>query len=148
VLEGILQSNEVQIDGLIQRVLTHRPSVVGVVGLAFKANTDDMRGSPYVKVAKALIGEGIKVRIYDPAVQPDRLIGSNKEQVQRALRHLERLLVRSVDDLSAADLIIINHPAVDAECVYGWLGKGIKVIDLVGLKGIDRQTRGYEGIYW
>ena len=148
VLEGVLQSNEVQIDGLIQRVLTHHPGVIGIVGLAFKAKTDDMRGSPYVKVAKALIGEGIKVRIYDPAVQPDRLIGSNKEQVQRALRHLERLLVRSVDDLSAAELIIINHPMVDAECVYGWLGKRIKVIDLADIKGIDRQTEGYEGIYW
>ena len=44
---------------------------VGILGLAFKPDTDDMRESPYVKVAKALIGEGVKIRIYDPHIHPD-----------------------------------------------------------------------------
>jgi GDP-mannose 6-dehydrogenase len=148
MLQTVLESNDAQIKNLITRVLTHRPQTVGMVGLAFKANTDDMRESPYVKVAKALIGEGIKLRIYDPAVHPDRLVGSNKEQVQKALRHLEDLLVSSVAELSATDLIIVNHPTVDADCVYGWLNAGIRVLDLANIEGVDRHAEGYEGIYW
>jgi len=148
MLQSVLQSNDFQINQLVQRVMKYRPDTVGMVGLAFKPNTDDMRESPYVKVAKALIGEGIKLRIYDPFVQPERLIGSNKEQVQKALRHLEELLVGSVDDLSAADLIIVNHSIVDTDCVGGWLKAGIRVLDLADIKGINRHTDGYEGIYW
>jgi GDP-mannose 6-dehydrogenase len=148
MLQGVLESNEVQINNLIARVLEYRPNMVGMVGLAFKSNTDDMRGSPYVKVAKTLIGEGIRLRIYDPAVQPDRLIGSNKEQVQKALRHLADLLVPSFEDLSATDLIIVNHPIIDADCIHNWLNAGIGVLDLAGIEGVDSRADGYEGIYW
>ena len=85
MLEKIIESNEIQITALVGRILAREPRSVGMVGLAFKPQTDDMRESPYVKVAKALIGEGLNLRIYDPTVQPGRLIGSNKEQVQKNL---------------------------------------------------------------
>jgi len=101
-----------------------------------------------VKVAKALLGEGIQLKIYDPVVQPDRLIGSNKEQVQQALRHLEKLLVSSLEELMEADLIIINQPIVDADCVRQWLKAGNRVLDLADIRDLDRNTDGYEGIYW
>jgi len=128
--------------------MAYKPRTVGMVGIAFKPHTDDMRESPYVKVAKSLIGEGINLRIYDPSVQPEELIGSNKEQVQKALRHLENLLVSSLEELSTADLIIINHPLIDAKCVNKWLGSGIRVLDLANIEGVNRSTDGYQGIYW
>lgn len=148
MLKSMLQSNEAQINELVRRVLEHRPGTIGIIGLAFKPDTDDMRESPFVKVAKALLAEGIQLRIYDPVVQPDRLIGSNKQQVQKALRHLERLLVSSLEELTETDLIIINQRIVGADCVRQWLAAGIRVMDLTGIEGIDRSTDGYEGIYW
>jgi GDP-mannose 6-dehydrogenase len=148
VLESVLASNEVQIKNLVARILWYHPRTVGMVGLAFKTNTDDMRESPCVKVAKELIGEGIKLKIYDPAVQPERLIGSNKRQVQEALRHLEKLLVSLPDDLCTTDLIVVNHAIIDADCIHSWLAAGIHVIDLADIKGVDREASGYEGIYW
>jgi GDP-mannose 6-dehydrogenase len=119
-----------------------------MLGLAFKSNTDDMRESPYVRVAKGLIGEGVALRIYDPQVQPARLIGSNKSQVLEALRHLEKLLVASPDELDDVDLILVNHRLVDAERVSRWLKAGIRVLDAAGIDGIDPETPGYEGLYW
>jgi GDP-mannose 6-dehydrogenase len=107
-----------------------------------------MRESPYVKVAKRLIGEGIGLRIYDPTVDPERLIGSNRQQVRTALRHLEELLVSSPEDLAEVGLIVVNHRTVDADCVGKWLAAGIRVLDTVGIEGIDSQTPGYEGLYW
>lgn len=152
VLESVLASNDIQIKNLVARILSYHPRTVGMVGLAFKTNTDDMRESPYVKVAKDLIGEGIKLKIYDPVVSGslagDRLIGSNKQQVQKALRHLEDLLVPSLEDLAATDLIVINHAIIDADRVRNWLAEGIRVLDLTGIKGVDRHADGYEGIYW
>ena len=148
MLERLLESNEVQIDGIVRRILAHQPKTVGMVGLAFKAGTDDMRESPYVRIAKALIGEGVRLLIYDPVVRPDLLIGSNKEQVQKALRHLEELLVGSPDDLAGADLILVNHATVEAKRISDWTKAGTRVLDAAGIAGVDSQTPGYEGLYW
>lgn len=148
MLQSLLESNEAQTNNLVQRILSYHPQSVGVVGLAFKPDTDDMRDSPYVKVAKALIGEGIKLRIYDPVVRPEKLIGSNKEQVQKALRHLEDMLVGSLEKLADTNLIVVNHPIVDADYIYRWLNAGIRVLDLADIKGVNCYTDGYEGIYW
>ena len=100
LFDATAESNRVRIEELVERVLADRPARVGLVGLAFKPRTDDMRESPYVAVAKRLIGEGIELRIYDPGVDTSRLMGSNQAAVQGALGHLERLLVKQVEELS------------------------------------------------
>ena len=46
------------------------------------------------------------------------------------------------------DLIIINQPIVSAGCVRQWLDAGIRVMDLADIRDVDRNTDGYEGIYW
>ncbi|MBT7068621.1 MAG: UDP-glucose/GDP-mannose dehydrogenase family protein [Verrucomicrobia bacterium] len=148
MLQGVQESNLVQINRFVGRILQCEPSKVGMVGLSFKPNTDDMRESPYVKVAKALIGEGLDLAIYDPCVKPDQLIGANKEQVIRALKHLEELLVDSLSDLDDCGVIIVNHATIDAEQVTAWLAKGIEVMDVANISGVDRDQEGYEGIYW
>jgi len=148
MLERILESNKAQVARLVDRILAYQPKTVGLIGLAFKPDTDDMRESPYVKVAKALIGEGVNLRIYDPHIQPARLIGSNREQVQAALRHLEQLLVASVEDLSDMDLIVVNHRLIDSTFVERWLQAGIRVLDAANIEGVDPKTPGYEGLYW
>jgi GDP-mannose 6-dehydrogenase len=148
MFDGVMESNRTQVEDFVARVLSKRPNRVGMVGLAFKPNTDDMRESPYVAVAKRLIGEGIKLRIYDPGVDTRNLIGSNKEAVQAALGHLEQLLVKSLDDLNECDLVLVNHPTVDADPVHAWLKNGVQVLDLADIKGVDRTTDGYAGIAW
>jgi len=148
MLKGILESNKAQIEAFIARVCSYRPKTVGMVGLAFKSNTDDMRESPYVDVAKRLIGEGIRLRIYDPSVRVDNLIGANKAMVEAALGHLRELLTESLDALDGSDLILINHATVDTARVEKWLNVGIRIIDLVGIKGVRRGSGKYEGIAW
>ena len=149
MLQGILKSNTAQIENFVRRILKHQPKTIGIVGLAFKPTTDDMRESPYVTVAKALIDEGIILSIYDPNVDPNRLVGSNSENVQKALGDLRKLMVGSLDDLSAVDLVIIGHTvALDSSIVHRWLEAGIRVLDLIGIEDIDRGTEYYEGIYW
>jgi GDP-mannose 6-dehydrogenase len=148
MLEGIPRSNASQITAFVDRLLQHKAKRVGMVGLAFKSNTDDMRESPHVTVAKRLIGEGIQLCIYDPGIVPQRLVGSNKQAVQAALGHLESLLVASLDDLESCDTIVVNHRIVQAEHVKRWLTDGIRVFDLANIQGVDASSGPYEGIAW
>jgi GDP-mannose 6-dehydrogenase len=148
MLSGVLESNAAQVREFVKRVVARRPKVVGMVGLAFKNHTDDMRESPYVEVAKRLIGEGVAVRIFDPNVHVEKLIGANRQMVEAALGHLRPLLVDALDDLDGSDLVLINHNTVDADRVRQWLRAGTGVIDLAGIPGMDGGEAGYEGIAW
>jgi len=148
MLKGIIESNKIQINNIINRVLSYAPNKVGMIGISFKEGTDDMRESPYVEIAKFLIGEGIELKIYDSLVYGKNLVGSNKKQNEKAFRNLNKLLVSSLNNFCSVDLIIINHPVVDANKIKEWIDNGIKVIDLIGIKNIDNSMNGYEGIYW
>ena len=66
---------------------------VGVVGLSFKAGTDDLRESPQVILVETLLGRGFDIKIYDPNVAVSRLRGRNLAYVDRHLPHLAALLV-------------------------------------------------------
>jgi len=46
------------------------------------------------------------------------------------------------------DIHVVFHPIIDDHCIHNWLNAGIRILDLAGIKGVDRQTDGYEGIYW
>jgi UDPglucose 6-dehydrogenase len=64
-----------QQDRFAHRVLAELPDVdgrVGMLGLSFKADTDDLRGSPAINVARRLVQAGHEVVAFDPAVRPDR----------------------------------------------------------------------------
>lgn len=148
MLVATMESNAQQVDALVARVLAHRPRRVGMVGLAFKPGTDDMRESPYVSVAKRLIGEGVSLRIHDPGVHPERLIGANKRLVSTALGHLEQLLVERLDALNDCELVLINHATVAVEQVRAWSAAGVRMIDLAGVAGVERELPNYEGIAW
>ena len=72
-------------------------------------NTDDLRESPNVELAERLIGKGFDVRIYDPIVNPARLVGANRRQVESKLPHLGRLLVHEPSEaLRGADVAIVS----------------------------------------
>ncbi len=71
------QVNLEQQDRFAHRVLAELPGEggrVGLLGLSFKAHTDDLRGSPAIYVARRVVQAGHAVTAYDPAVRPERAI--------------------------------------------------------------------------
>ena len=92
MLAGTLATNELTISDIVDRVVACDGRTVALLGLSFKANTDDLRESPNAELAERLIGKGFDVRIYDSVVNPARLIGANRRHIEAKLPHLGRLL--------------------------------------------------------
>ncbi|GAB4429675.1 MAG: nucleotide sugar dehydrogenase [Chloroflexi bacterium OHK40] len=147
LLESALPSNGLQIERALQRVEAHRRQRIGMVGLAFKPHTDDLRESPLVILAERLLGKGYALSIYDPQVQLAALVGGNLAYVQERLPHLSRLLLPGLADLAACELIVIGHPLAEPAVIEHWLTSGIQVLDLVG-RGTRLAHPNYEGLYW
>jgi GDP-mannose 6-dehydrogenase len=134
LLESVLPSNEQHLKRSIQDVIELPGKRIGIFGLAFKEDTDDLRESPIITLIEHLIGKGRTVKIYDPHIQLDEIYGSNLHFVVSALPHIGRLLTRSIDDLSASSdtLVIAQKPSAEA------LGKlkasGLPTLDLTRLE--------------
>ena len=94
VIQSILGSNQLQIQHAIDMVVETGKKRVGLLGFSFKAGTDDLRESPIVILAEALLGKGYSLRIYDQNVSIARLVGANKEYINKQIPHLSSLLVR------------------------------------------------------
>lgn len=109
VITAILSSNEQVIERAFQKIRATGARRLGLIGLSFKSNTDDLRESPFVELAERLLGKGYELSIYDPNVIAARLTGANKEYIDRVIPHLSRLLVSSLDELSNADLLLVGH---------------------------------------
>src|SRR5438105_2670006 len=115
LLASIETSNEHQIRRGIDAVLSARKKRVGVVGLSFKAGTDDLRESPMVALVETLIGKGCDVRILDRNVSMARLIGANRRYIEEEIPHIASLMCASAEALLAhAEVIVIGNACEDA----------------------------------
>lgn len=76
LVETVIQVNETRKGAMASRVLkacggSVRGKTVGVLGVAFKPNTDDMRDAPALSIIPALQDAGATVRAYDPAAMEE-----------------------------------------------------------------------------
>ncbi|HEY2279610.1 MAG TPA: nucleotide sugar dehydrogenase, partial [Streptosporangiaceae bacterium] len=109
MLAGTLATNELVVRDVVDRVVACDGRTVALLGLSFKNNTDDLRESPNVELAERLIGKGFNVRIYDPVVNPAKLVGSNRRAIEAKLPHLSRLLSHEPGQaLHGADIAIVS----------------------------------------
>ena len=149
LLAGTLGTNELVISEVVNRVVAHGARTVALLGLSFKMDTDDLRESPYVEVAERLIGKGFDVQIYDPIVNPARLVGANRRHVESKLPHLQRLLMREPGEaLRGAGVAVVSasdHAVQDALLT----ARPAHLLDLTGrLGGRVESLPGYEGLGW
>ena len=116
VINSILRSNDAHLRWAFDLIQDHRPRQVAFLGITFKSDTDDLRESPFVALAEALIGKGVDVTIWDPILDPTRLRGANQRFADNQLPHLTALLQPSAADaVASADVCVVaaSHPAVD-----------------------------------
>jgi GDP-mannose 6-dehydrogenase len=130
LLESVLPSNDEHLRRGSQAALDLGPVKLGVVGLAFKENTDDLRESPVVGLLEYLIGKGRDLRVYDPHIQMDKIYGSNRDYILSAIPHIGQLLTSRFSELSqwAEHLVVTQKPA--PELASQIRASGLPVLDL------------------
>lgn len=131
LMESILPSNSEHLRRAIRRSVGLPGSRIGIFGLAFKENTDDLRESPVVGLIEHLIGKGREVKVFDPQIRLDEIYGSNRDFLVSSVPHIEKLLVEDRDSLVqwAEHLIVTKNLTAEDRA---WVrSSGLRVLDLV-----------------
>jgi GDP-mannose 6-dehydrogenase len=145
LLSAMVVSNKAQIDRGVNAVLQSRKKKVGVVGLAFKPNTDDLRESPMVTFVETLIGKGCDVRIYDPSVIMAKIKGANRQYIEQEIPHVSSLLCDSVESLiEHADVLVIGTAGRDGYRALASARPGQIVVDLTRGSANEGSARSFE----
>lgn len=149
-LGHVLASNQRHIDRAYDMIARGGRRPIALFGLAFKAGTDDLRESPLVTLAERLIGKGFALRIYDRSVEIARLVGSNRDYIDREIPHLEQLMAATPEAaLADAEIIVIGHLDAPALAAVRSAAAGRRIVDLQGVSELAQlPSVDYEGICW
>lgn len=144
-LQSVLASNQSHLQRAIDEIMTLRAERIGVFGLAFKENTDDLRESPVVSLLEHMIGKGRDVRVFDPHIRIDAITGSNRNFILNAIPHIAKLMEPTLERLLTwADHIVVAQnlsPAIAEQIERS----GKPITDLVGCR-IGRTSGASAGV--
>jgi GDP-mannose 6-dehydrogenase len=132
LLESVLPANTAHLRRAIATIADYPAHRIGIFGLAFKANTDDLRESPVTPVIEHLIANGRDVRVFDPQVAQAFLGGTNQLLAQGAAPFVWRLMTTSLDELIAwCDcLVVAQTPSPEMSEIL--IRADRPLVDLVG----------------
>lgn len=149
ILNSILLSNEMQITRGLQMIMDKGHKRIGVLGLSFKAGTDDLRESPMIEVTERLLGKGYDLRIYDKNVNIASLVGANRDFILNHIPHISRLMVNSIDAvLDHAQTVVIGNNDPEFERVPERLRGDQTIVDFVHITNETNEKGNYDGICW
>jgi len=149
LLSSLMPSNDLQIHHAYRLVRNTGRTKIGVLGLSFKAGTDDVRESPIVILIEMLIGKGYQVVIYDEEVSLAKLYGANKRYLDETIPHVISLMESSVSAVfEKSDLVIVAKKTDHFKKEIGKVEKDIFWVDLVRIFENYEEHPHYEGIAW
>jgi GDP-mannose 6-dehydrogenase len=150
LINSVLGSNRLQVEHALDRIVDTGRKKIGLLGFSFKAGTDDLRESPLVILAEALLGKGYELRIYDRNVSLARLVGANKQYIEEQIPHLSRHLCTSIDDvIDGSEVIVVGNGAPEFSDAVTRCRADQVIIDLVRLPvDFSRIRAKYDGICW
>jgi GDP-mannose 6-dehydrogenase len=150
LLNSIIPSNEHHIDLSIEMVERTGKKRVGILGLSFKAGTDDLRESPAVRLAETLFGKGYEIAIFDENVDISRLVGANRTFIDRELPHIASLMCASIEEtVRRSEVVVVTNWSKAFRRAVSLMNADQVLIDLVGV--VKRETDvcvPYEGSGW
>lgn len=154
MIDALGQSNKAQINAALDMVRATGAKKVGVLGLAFKPGTDDLRESPILEVIAALNEDGVEVVIHDTAITRDTPLAGQLAYVRYGSSGLQALaddlpgmLVDDVDTALQADALIVTHANDTYRDAVARAGS-TPVVDVVRLFKNQPSTDAYRGIGW
>lgn len=151
LLEAILPSNVEHLERAVDAILRTNKKKIGLLGLSFKAGTDDLRESPQVRLSKRLIGEGCQVRIWDPYVSLGHLVGSNRQFIDHVIPHIGSLLSPSLEQVvESSEVVAIGTKSIQKSKLFALLRHDHIVVDLVNQQNslLHEPAISSRGLYW
>jgi GDP-mannose 6-dehydrogenase len=150
LLNSLMRSNVSQVQNAFDIVASHDTRKVALLGLSFKAGTDDLRESPLVELAEMLIGKGFDLSIFDSNVEYARVHGANKDYIESKIPHVSSLLNSDFDQvINDSDVIILGNRDERFRALADKAPAGKHVVDLVGFMTKTTGESGQsEGICW
>jgi len=150
LLDAILLSNKKQVERVTSLLQGYKGRTLGFLGLSFKHGTDDLRESPILEVIETMIGKGFRVQIYDEFVSIARLVGANKEYIQKEIPHISSLMRSSAGELvDESDVIIVSNASEGFREILSRSTRPEQVVvDLVRITSKGEVKSEYYGICW
>lgn len=150
VLGAVLASNQIHIERAYTLIKRTGKMKVGILGLSFKAGSDDLRESPTVALVERLIGKGYRVAIYDDDVSLPEIRGKNRQFIERILPHVASLMKPSLADVvEHAEVLALCKKHEQFRAIAGNTNGNVTLIDLVRVLENGSQVSSlYEGICW
>lgn len=141
MLSNVVPANERQMERALRRVEGQKQKAIGVLGISFKAGTDDLRESPMVKMVEALLGRGYDIRIYDPYISIASVKGANREYIVRSIPHIHKMLTTDFQEfLEHSKTIVIGNQSPLFRGLLKKAGRNESIVDLVNLMSRRRKT--------
>jgi GDP-mannose 6-dehydrogenase len=148
ILDAIKRSNSYHKDVLFEIIISYGYKKIGIHGLSFKNDTDDLRYSPSVELCEKLIGKGYNLSIYDANVNLSKIVGKNNELLKKALPHIDKSLSIDITEfLISCDVLVFFHESDELIKNIEHIRPDTIVIDLSRIIQL-MELKYYIGICW
>ena len=150
IFDSLLEANQEQVRRAFQMIEQSGKKTVGMMGLSFKAHTDDLRESPLVTLADMLLEAGYALKIYDPCVSEARKMdGANKHYIENGIPQISACLVETPQEVTGtAEIFVIGNGTQEFYSVLDSVNDNQPILDLVRLNDSLASKQGYTGICW
>jgi GDP-mannose 6-dehydrogenase len=149
LIQSLMPTNREQIERAVRMIAAKGKRRLGVLGIAFKSGTDDMRESPIMELIERLHGKGYEIKVYDPSVELSRVVGANLDYMTRAIPHIAGMLVGSVEAaIDFAEVIVIGNNDKTFHDIATRARPDQVIVDLVRVPDSGGGHPGYDGINW
>lgn len=149
MLNNVIPSNQAHLDALLKQIHDINANSVAIIGLSFKNNTDDLRGSPMVAVAETLLGMGKSLRVYDPHLSMTEMIGANEQVISRTMPHLADLLTTTATEaIIGSELVIVSQKCASLDELVASITARQTVIDVNDWPELRETNGNYVGSCW
>jgi GDP-mannose 6-dehydrogenase len=151
LFSSILESNASHFAEIIRTIEETSVRSIGIIGVTFKEDTDDIRESPVLNLIRCLIDRGYEVKIYDHILSSRELTGTNKELFDRSIPEYNAINATSIEEaVSACELVIVTNGsyAKDKRLVDLLKSTPRFVLDLNGAFRTLIPSERYRGLCW
>ena len=148
-MSSILPSNDLQVQSAHALIKKTGKKKIGILGISFKAGTDDLRESPMVSLIEYLIGKGYEIKIYDKEVSLAKIFGANKDYIEKTIPHISSLMTKEITELiQSCEVIIVGNKTDEFARTLSKIDSGKTILDLVRISEELKNNENYQGICW